>query len=64
MWDLTHVFNQRQECANALLRGLSHPEWITTEHCASLFVCFVREEITQGLDRVNAELLKVSNNNA
>jgi hypothetical protein len=63
MRDLTHVFNERQECANALLRGLRHPEWIATEHCAPLFISFIREEITKSLDGINTEFLEVTNDN-
>lgn len=64
MRDLTHVLDQRQECANALLCGLCHPEWVATEHRAAFFVGFIREEIPQGLDAVDAELLKVAHDNA
>lgn len=64
MGHLTHVFNQRHKCANALLRGLSHTEWIATEHCAALFVRFIGEEIPESLDAVNAEFLQVAHNNA
>ena len=64
MRDLTHIFNERQECAKTLLSGLGHSEWIATEHRASLFVCFIREEVTQGLDGINTEFLEVSYNNA
>jgi hypothetical protein len=28
MRDLLHVPDEREECSNALLRGLGHPEWI------------------------------------
>jgi hypothetical protein len=64
MRGLSHVLNQRQEGANALLRGLSHSEWIATKHCAALFVGFIREEVPEGLDAVNTELLQVAHNNA
>lgn len=64
MRNLSHVLNQRQESANALLRGLSHSEWVATEHCTTLFVGFIREEIPEGLDAVNTEFLQVAHNNA
>jgi len=56
--------NQRQEGANALLRGLRHPEWIATEHGAALFVRFIGEEVPQGFDAVNTEFLQVAHDNA
>ena len=61
---LSHRLNERQECANALLRGLRHPEWIATEHCAALFIRFVGEEIPESLDAVDTEFLQVAHNNA
>lgn len=64
MRDLSHVLNQRQEGANALLRGLSHSEWIATEHCTAFFVGFIREEVPQGFDAIDTELLQVAHNNA
>lgn len=62
--DLSHVLNERQEGANALLRGLRHPEWIATEHGAALLVGFIREEIPQGLDAVDTQFLKIAHDNA
>ncbi len=64
MGDLSHVLNQRQEGANALLSGLRHTEWVATEHCAALFIGFIREEIPQCLDAIDTELLQVADNNA
>jgi hypothetical protein len=64
MRDLSHVLNQRQESANTLLSGLRHPEWVATKHCTALFIGFIREEVPQGFDAVNTELLQVAYNNA
>ena len=57
MRGLTHVIYQRQELSNTALGGLSHSKWIATKHCTSLFICLVREEVTQRFDAVNTEFL-------
>jgi hypothetical protein len=57
MRGLTHVIDQRQELTNTLLRCLGHPEWITTQHCATFFIRFVGEEISQRLNAIYTKFL-------
>ena len=64
MRQLVQIAEHAYELVDSLLCLLDYPEWEAGQHCCSLFIGFIREEIFKSFNRSDTCFLEVADDDA